>query len=297
MNYRVVRIVVSMLALTPMSLAQKHPVTLDPKTETTTCVGCHEDKNTGKNIHSAIAGGCTSCHDIKTQGEDTEVNLNQPKNELCFTCHAKEAKDEDSKHGPWDNGQCVLCHDPHTSDFSKQLRAEGNALCLECHDGRKGPLADTVKVFTHEVKRSELQGLRRLLLDADGTRGHPLGNHWVANIVDPTRPNQKMQCLTCHVPHSSPEEKLARTIVVKDDAGKDKKIDACSACHDAYDRKRVEDMAASVPVVEKQIQEQNQAAAKKRQEYLKKLPALAGDDRDQPAQAKPPATKPKEKKQ
>ena len=286
----------AMVMMAPLALAQDHPVPLDPKTEPAKCAECHEDKTKGKNIHSAIAGGCNSCHEIKNSGETTQVVLNQPSNELCFTCHAKEAKDEDSKHGPWDKGNCVFCHDPHTSDYPKQLRAEGNSLCLECHDARKGPLPETVKLFTsREVKREDLSGLRRLRLDADLQRGHPLGNHWVSTIDDPTRgAGQKLQCLTCHVPHTSTEDKLARTITIKDDAGKEKKIDACNACHDAYDRRRVEEMANKVPQVEKQIAEQQGKAAKARAEYLKRLPKVAGDDRDtvQPPKAAEP--KPKE---
>jgi predicted CXXCH cytochrome family protein len=285
--------------LAALARAGDHPVPLDPKMDPAKCLECHEDKAKAKYVHSAIAGGCTSCHEIKTEGENTQVNLSQPVYEICFTCHAKEAKDEDTKHGPWDKGQCVFCHDPHTSDYPKQLRAEGNALCLECHDARKGPLPETINLFgKREIKREELEGLRRLRLNADLTRGHPLGNHWVSTIADPTNgPGAKMTCLTCHVPHFSTEDKLARVITVKDEAGKEKQIDVCNACHDAYDRQRVEDMAKNAPAIEKQIEEQKKAAAKVRMEYLKRLPKLAGDDRDNPSTAKPTDSKPKEKKQ
>ena len=43
----------------------KHPVPLDPKADPSTCVTCHEDKTKGKSVHSAIAMGCTSCHEIR----------------------------------------------------------------------------------------------------------------------------------------------------------------------------------------------------------------------------------------
>ncbi len=271
----------------PRVAAAEHPVPLEKGVTDAKCLECHEDKGKGKAVHSAIAMGCTSCHEIKTEGETTNISLNQPKNELCFTCHANEAKAEDSKHGPWEKGQCVLCHDPHTSDYPKQLRAQGNALCLECHDARKGELPEKILLFkSQEVKRDDLAGMRRLMLDGDLQRGHPLGNHWVSTIPDPTRPNEKMACLTCHVPHSSPEDKLARIIPAKDAAGKEVKVDACNVCHDAYDRAAAERRAQIVPQVEEQAKQAQIEAAKKRQEYLKRLPQLAGDDRDQPNQSK-----------
>ena len=46
--------------------AAKHPVPLDPKADSSTCIACHEDKTKGKAVHSAIAMGCTSCHEIRT---------------------------------------------------------------------------------------------------------------------------------------------------------------------------------------------------------------------------------------
>src|ERR1700690_238424 len=46
--------------------AEQHPVPLDPKADPSTCVACHEDKTKGKAVHSAIAMGCTSCHEVRT---------------------------------------------------------------------------------------------------------------------------------------------------------------------------------------------------------------------------------------
>jgi cytochrome c553 len=56
-------IVVVMLA--GSASAAKHPVPLDPKADTSTCLACHEDKTKGKSVHSAMAMGCTSCHEIR----------------------------------------------------------------------------------------------------------------------------------------------------------------------------------------------------------------------------------------
>ncbi len=47
--------------------AAKHPVPLDPKADPASCLACHEDKTKGKSVHSAIAMGCTSCHEIRAE--------------------------------------------------------------------------------------------------------------------------------------------------------------------------------------------------------------------------------------
>jgi len=219
---------VLVLALGGAARAAEHPVEL---TKDADCASCHEDKTKGKYVHSAIAMGCTTCHEVKTEKGASTVNLVSPKNQLCFTCHAKEAKQEDTKHGPWDKGLCVLCHDPHTSAFPKQLRAQGNALCLECHAAGRGELPETVKLFnSQEVPRADLAGIRRLRLTPDSDRGHPFDNHPIAKLDDPTRPGEKMSCLSCHVPHFSPEDKLGRAVIV------DKQLtNVCDACHAAVE--------------------------------------------------------------
>ena len=55
--------------------AAKHPVPLDPKADSSTCIACHEDKTKGKAVHSAIAMGCTSCHEIRTSKDVTRIKL------------------------------------------------------------------------------------------------------------------------------------------------------------------------------------------------------------------------------
>ena len=55
--------------------AKEHPVPLDKNTDSATCVGCHEDKTKGKAVHSAIAAGCTSCHEVRVSKDTTRVKL------------------------------------------------------------------------------------------------------------------------------------------------------------------------------------------------------------------------------
>src|SRR5271165_4850273 len=69
--------------------AVQHPVPLDPKADSSTCLACHEDKTKGKSVHSAIALGCTSCHEIRVNKDITRVKLiTTTPQSLCITCHA-----------------------------------------------------------------------------------------------------------------------------------------------------------------------------------------------------------------
>src|ERR1700741_4756210 len=47
------------------ALAATHPVPLDKNTDAAKCLECHSDKQQGKAIHSAMATGCMSCHEIR----------------------------------------------------------------------------------------------------------------------------------------------------------------------------------------------------------------------------------------
>jgi len=44
--------------------AAKHP-TLDAKVDAAKCLECHADKTKGKFVHSAMASGCLSCHEVR----------------------------------------------------------------------------------------------------------------------------------------------------------------------------------------------------------------------------------------
>lgn len=103
--------------------AEQHPVPLDPKADPSTCVACHEDKTKGKAVHSAIAMGCTSCHEVRTVKDITHVKLiTTTPYALCFTCHAdKNAAGIKGKVHPPAVRDCIKCHDPHTSDNKNQL--------------------------------------------------------------------------------------------------------------------------------------------------------------------------------
>ncbi|MGA7461821.1 MAG: hypothetical protein WBW69_16450, partial [Candidatus Korobacteraceae bacterium] len=72
---RVVRFLVGWIIFAGASLvfAGIHPVPLDKNTPPEKCAECHADKAKGKFTHSAIAMGCTSCHEIRVNRDVTRV--------------------------------------------------------------------------------------------------------------------------------------------------------------------------------------------------------------------------------
>ncbi len=139
---RVVRFLVGWIIFAGASLvfAGIHPVPLDKNTPPEKCAECHADKAKGKFTHSAIATGCTSCHEIRVNRDVTRVILiTATPQALCLTCHADHnAADLKGTVHPPAVRDCVKCHDPHQSDNKYQLLKptsgdKGQNLCLECH--------------------------------------------------------------------------------------------------------------------------------------------------------------------
>ncbi|MGA8730232.1 MAG: hypothetical protein WB608_15875, partial [Terracidiphilus sp.] len=61
--------------LSARAVAEVHPVPLDKNTDAAKCLECHADKTKGKSVHSAMAGGCLSCHEIRVNKDVTRVKL------------------------------------------------------------------------------------------------------------------------------------------------------------------------------------------------------------------------------
>src|ERR1700691_942473 len=98
--------------------AAVHPVPLDKNTDAAKCLECHEDKTKGKSVHSAMATGCLSCHEIRVNKDVTRVKLiTATPSALCLTCHddKKAAGIKGTVHPPAVR-DCLSCHDPHVSD-------------------------------------------------------------------------------------------------------------------------------------------------------------------------------------
>jgi predicted CXXCH cytochrome family protein len=180
----------ALILLAGSAFAVEHPV---PITADSDCAECHEARTRAKYVHSAIAGGCSSCHEVKVAGETVSVTLIQPKQELCFTCH--EQQTGQAIHSPYAAGECTTCHDPHASGYPRQLKAGVNETCLRCHlEGALPP----------DMENSPA----RINLDQAHVVGHPYYRHPVAGHPDPLNPTRQMTCLSCHVPHAGSQLKL-----------------------------------------------------------------------------------------
>jgi predicted CXXCH cytochrome family protein len=100
------------------------------------CIGCHDDKKEGKQVHEALSSGaCTDCHDphggkfkalLKTKRIDT----------TCFDCHDKEPMQKKFLHGPNASGNCTLCHDAHSSNHQNLLVTSKTVICIRCHSDK-----------------------------------------------------------------------------------------------------------------------------------------------------------------
>ncbi|MGB6688760.1 MAG: cytochrome c3 family protein [Terracidiphilus sp.] len=140
LDFRVPTCIALAALLAARAGAAVHPVPLDPKTDSAKCLECHDDKTKGKSVHSAMATGCLSCHEVRVNKDVTRVKLiTATPYSLCLTCHAdKKAADIKGTVHPPAVRDCLACHDPHTSDNKNQLLkpVSGGAkenLCLNCH--------------------------------------------------------------------------------------------------------------------------------------------------------------------
>jgi predicted CXXCH cytochrome family protein len=240
------RLAVLLLLSSAAAFAAKHPVPLDPKADTATCIACHEDKTKGKAVHSAIAMGCTSCHEVRVTKDVTRVKLiKTTPYGLCLTCHAdKNAADlKGTVHSPAVR-DCLKCHDPHTSDNKNQLLkttsgGEKENLCLSCHKtglnvSEKGSRHAALDMgcetchITHKTgadltveNRFHLTKTTPALCldchdakDADLMKAHRNQPFGTAN------------CLSCHDPHQSAAPKLMAKFQHPPFAEK-----SCDMCH------------------------------------------------------------------
>ncbi|MGC2551552.1 MAG: cytochrome c3 family protein, partial [Candidatus Sulfotelmatobacter sp.] len=226
--------------------AAKHPVTLDPKADPATCLTCHEDKTKGKSVHSAIAMGCTACHEIRTNKDVTRVKLiTTTPQALCLTCHAdKNAADLKGTVHPPAVRDCIKCHDPHESDNKFQLlKAESGDqkenLCLSCHNtgvnvpekgSRHAALdmgCDTCHT-THkvgEVGKPEFdyhltKAPPALCIDCHDVKSADLQK------AHQNQPFETANCVSCHDPHESAVPKLLAKFTHPPFADKQ-----CEVCH------------------------------------------------------------------
>ena len=210
------------------------------------CYGCH-DKGmfSKKNVHAALAMGCTSCHN--PHSTDTQKLLVADMPGLCYTCHDKTKFENASVHPPVMGGMCTSCHNPHSSDKEKLLLADAPDLCYNCHDkgmfSKKNvhsPVAGGMCLSCHGPHATNEMALLLKRPAAVCVECHPdvlkkrhvVGefNHPVGSIenkddkkpdakkakkekgplMDPARQGKEFYCGSCHDPHSSDNKRLMR---------------------------------------------------------------------------------------
>jgi predicted CXXCH cytochrome family protein len=226
--------------------AATHPVPLDKNTDSAKCIECHEDKAKGKSVHSAIATGCTSCHEVRVSKDVTRVKLiTATPYSLCLTCHAdKNAADLKGTVHPPAVRDCLKCHDPHTSDNKNQLLkpTSGGAkenLCLTCHNkglnvpdkgSRHAALdmgCDTCHV-THKVGEKGKIEFDYHLAKAPPALCLDCHDPKDAGLIKAHQgqPFATANCVQCHDPHQSSQPKLMQAFTHAPFAS-----GSCDTCH------------------------------------------------------------------
>jgi predicted CXXCH cytochrome family protein len=244
---RFLQLVVLVLGIAALpSVAKEHPVPLDKNVDSKKCLECHEEKTKGKAVHSAIAMGCLTCHEVRVNKDITRVKLttSSPQS-LCLTCHTdKDASALKGTVHPPAIRDCIKCHDPHTSDNKYQLLKatsgeKGQNLCLDCHKqglnvpekgSRHAALdmgCDTCHT-THKVGQ-----IGKAEFDFHLTKSAPALCIDCHDVKDASlqkahhdQPFAAADCTTCHDPHQSAVPKLMRQFLHPPFAEK-----SCEMCH------------------------------------------------------------------
>jgi predicted CXXCH cytochrome family protein len=234
------------IALCPFAQAARHPVPLDPNVDSSACLACHADKTKGKSVHSAMAMGCLSCHQVRVYRGITRVKLitTNPA-ALCFTCHAdKNPADIKGKIHPPAVRDCLTCHDPHSSDNKYQLLKptsgdKGDNLCLSCHtqgvnvpaNGSRHAALDMGCDTCHTVhktgdpEKTEFayhlnKAIPQLCLDCHDPKDADLQK------AHDNQPFATANCIQCHNPHQSKYPALLQTFLHPPFESKQ-----CDTCH------------------------------------------------------------------
>ena len=213
--------------------AKDGKVVLTQPTAKELCAECHaevaERIQKAKVQHPGAQGECTDCHNPHA---GTSPGFPRPDAvRVCLACHtdqAEEAKKADLHQPAFQQG-CAVCHEPHGGTRPNLLRADGNALCLECHgpDSKPSKLAKEhlVAIFDGQVKLPENYFSKVPVLPVKDGLGHPTQFHPLSDVTDPkTQKIIRINCLSCHQPHSSAH----RGLLVKD---QEANAAFCGTCH------------------------------------------------------------------
>lgn len=209
-------------------------VVLTQKDVKSLCVMCHEDEAkqiaSAKVQHPGAQGDCTDCHNPHA-GRAADFLQPDPV-AVCLPCHSDQSEEFKKKHlhQPAFEQGCATCHVAHGGDNPHLLRAQNvNTLCLECHgpdaSPQKLPGQHLVAIFGGKVQLPENYFSKVPILPLKYGLGHPTENHPVSDVMNPkTKTPIRMDCLTCHQPHSGNEAGML---------AKDQKNDMnfCRSCH------------------------------------------------------------------
>ena len=107
------------------------------KGEAQTCYECHKEQRGQfmSSSHHPVREGlmtCSSCHDVHGRGVGL-LKTDERVNELCTTCHAKQAGPFVFEHAPVTES-CLTCHAPHGTVANNLLKQGEPFLCLQCHE-------------------------------------------------------------------------------------------------------------------------------------------------------------------
>ncbi len=239
-------VVFLVVVLPPRVFAAVHPVPLDKNTDSAKCIECHDDKAKGKSVHSAIAMGCTTCHEIRVAKDVTRVKLTTATPaSLCLNCHADKnaAQIKGTVHPPAVR-DCLKCHDPHTADFKNQLLKATSGdkkdnLCLTCHTqglnipdkgSRHAALdmgCETCHVMHKTGPEPTVENRYHLTKAAPAlcVACHD-PNDAALQKAHQGQPFGTANCLSCHDPHQSAAPKLMAKFMHPPFADK-----SCELCH------------------------------------------------------------------
>ena len=228
--------------------AAKHPTPLQENADGASCLECHEDKSQGNSVHSAVKGGCLSCHVVRVASDVTRVKLKTTTViALCLQCHEdRKAVIGQSRVHPPAERDCIKCHDPHESsnpDHMLKPLSGGKAdnLCLKCHStglnipekGSRHAALDRGCNSCHVTHRTGTPG--KLEFDYHQKKDprdecgdcHDLKTEAIANAHQ-GQPFIGSNCLGCHDMHQSDGPKLIQKFAHDPYVTK-----SCDICHKA----------------------------------------------------------------
>jgi len=240
------RIVCLLLLAVSPALAKTHPVPLEKNVDSAKCLECHEEKSKGKSVHSAIATGCLSCHEVRVNRDVTRIKLITTTTQaLCLSCHDEKKVQPGLTMHPPAVRDCVKCHDPHQSDNPKQLLKGISAttrdenLCLACHNtglnvpkdhSRHAALdmgCDTCHVTHKNGDRDKLEFAAHLKKEVPALciECHDIKDASLQKAHQ-DQPFATSNCVQCHNPHESAKPKLMQTFLHVPFESK-----TCESCH------------------------------------------------------------------